>query len=211
MKRVVEVVAAAFDMEGRSKGANRQTLELTSRSGARRGSEYEVTSRLPLAPGRYELRIATTVDGRAGSVFTTIEVPDFTKEPLSLSGVVVEKQPLPLGASRSMFADLLPVVPTAVRAFGAGDAARAFVRIYQGSSRAPAPIVMTVRVTDAHNAARVTSTSRLPAGAFAETRTADFSWTLPTPELGPGEYLLTLEAALGERRAVQHVRFHVEK
>jgi VWFA-related protein len=208
-RKQVQVVAAAFDMEGRSKGLNRQTLQLTLRSGAQRGSEYEVTSRLPLAPGRYEVRIAATVDGRAGSVFTTVEIPDFARDPLSLSGVVVEKQPLPVATPRSALADLLPVVPTAVRAFGAGDTATAFVRVYQGGSRAPAPVVMTVRVTDAHDATRVTRTSRLPAEAFARTHSADFTWTLPTPQLGPGEYVLSLEAALGERRAVQHVRFHV--
>jgi VWFA-related protein len=208
-RKRVEIVAAAFDMEGRPKGSYRQTLELTLRSGVQPGSEYEVASRLPLAPGRYELRIATTVDGRAGSVFTTIEVPDFAKDPLSLSGVVVETQPPPYAAAQSMLADLLPVVPTAVRSFGAGATARAFVRVYQGGSRAPAPVVMTVRVTDVQQAVRVTSTSRLPAEAFVQTRAADFTWLLPTPELGPGEYLLTLEAVLGERRAIQHVRFHV--
>jgi VWFA-related protein len=208
-RKRVEVVAAAFDMEGRSKGLYRQTLELSLRSGAERGSEYEVTSRLPLAPGRYEVRLAAVVDGRAGSVFTTVEIPDYAEAPLSLSGVVLEKRPLPFMASSSMFADLLPLVPTAVRAFRAGDAATAFVRIYQGGTRPLEPVVMSVRVTDAHDAARVGSPSRLPADAFARTRAADFSWPLPGRELGPGEYLLTFEAALGERRAVQQVRFRV--
>jgi VWFA-related protein len=209
-RKRVEVVAAAFDFEGRSKGVYRQTIELTLRPGAGRGSEYEVTSRLPLGPGRYEIRIAAVVDGRAGSVFTTVEIPDFAKDRLSLSGVVLEKQPPPFTSSQSLFADLLPVVPTAARTFGIGDGASAFLRVYQGSTRALEPVEMTVRLTDAHDVVKLTNTSQLPAEAFAQARAADFRWTLPRRELEPGEYLLTFEAALREGRAVQHVRFRIE-
>ena len=206
----VEVVAAAFDMEGRSKGLYRQTIEVTLRPDARSGSEYEVTSRLPLAPGRYEIRIAAVVDGRAGSVFTTVEIPRFAKDPLSLSGVVLEKRPAPLASSRSLLADLLPVTPTAARVFGPGDEAAAFLRVYQGGTRPPEPVMMTVRLTDAHDVVRTTSTWRLLPDAFARARTADVTWPLTGEGLAPGDYLLTFEAAAADRRVVQHLRFRVE-
>ena len=209
-RKRVEVVAAAFDMEGRSKGLYRQTLELTLPPDARSGSEFEVMSRLPLAPGRYEIRIAAVVDGRAGSVFTTVEIPRFEKDPLSLSGVVLEKRPAPLASSRSLFADLLPVTPTAARIFGPGDEAAAFLRVYQGGTRPPEPVVMTVRLTDAHDVVRTTNTWRLLPDAFARARTADVTWPLTGEGLVPGDYLLTFEATAGGRRAVQHLRFRVE-
>ncbi len=209
-RKRVEVVAAAFDMEGRSKGLYRQTLELTLPPDARSGSEFEVMSRLPLAPGRYEIRIAAVVDGRAGSVFTTVEIPRFEKDPLSLSGVVLEKRPAPLASSRSLFADLLPVTPTAARIFGPGDEAAAFLRVYQGGTRAPEPVAMTVRLTDAHDVVRTTSTWRLPPDAFARARTADVTWPLTGEGLAPGDYLLTFEAMAQDRRAVRHLRFRVE-
>ncbi len=206
----VEVVAAAFDMEGRSKGLYRQTLELTLRPHAPGDIEFEVTSRLPLAPGRYEIRIAAVVDGRAGSVFTTVEIPRFAKDPLSLSGVVLEKRPAPLASSRSLLADLLPVTPTAARSFGPGDEAAAFLRVYQGGTRPPQPVMMTVRLTDAHDAVRTTSTWRLLPDAFARARTADVTWPLTGGGLAPGDYLLTVEAMADDGRAVQHLRFRVE-
>ena len=209
-RKRVEVVAAAFDMEGRSKGLYRQTLELTFPPDARSGSEFEVMSRLPLAPGRYEIRIAAVVDGRAGSVFTTVEIPRFEKDPLSLSGVVLEKRPAPLASSRSLFADLLPVTPTAARIFGPGDEAVAFLRVYQGGTRPPEPVVMTVRLTDAHDVVRSTNTWRLLPDAFARARTADVTWPLTGEGLVPGDYLLTFEATAEDRRAVQHLRFRVE-
>jgi VWFA-related protein len=208
-RKRVEVVAAAFDMKGRSKGLYRQAIELTLRPDAQSGSEYEVTSRLPLAPGRYEIRIAAVVDGRAGSVFTTVEIPRFAKERLSLSGVVLEKRPAPLAASRSLLADLLPVTPTAARVFGSGDEAAAFLRVYQGGTRPPEPVIMTVRLTDAHDVVRTTSTWRLLPHAFSRARTADVTWPLAGEGLAPGDYLLTFEATAGDYRAVQHLRFRL--
>jgi VWFA-related protein len=209
-RKRVEVVAAAFDMEGRSKGLYRQTIEVTLRPDVRSGGEFEVTSRLPLAPGRYEIRIAAVVDGRAGSVFTTVEIPRFAKDPLSLSGVVLEKRPARLASSRSLLADLLSVTPTAARTFGPGDEAAAFLRVYQGGTRPPEPVMMTVRLTDAHGVVRTTSTWRLLPDAFVRARTADVTWPLTGEGLAPGDYLLTFEAMAEDRRAVQHLRFRVE-
>lgn len=45
---------------------------------------------------------------------------------------------------------------------------------------------------------------------FASNRTATARLTRPLRELSPGEYLLTLKATLGERRAERSVRFEVK-
>lgn len=195
-KKRVDVVAAAFDMEGRSKGLQRQTIELTLRPEARRDAEYEVTSRLSLAPGRYEIRIAAVVDGRAGSVYSTVEIPNFSKDRLSLSGVAFEKSPRGLTSTTSLVRDLIPIVPTAARTFGADDNVPMFVRVYQGGTRPVEPVTVRLSVTDAHAVSRVASTSQLPSAAFATGRAADFTSRLPTRGLEPGEYLLTITASV---------------
>ena len=50
-----------------------------------------VSTRLQLPPGRYQLRVAgrESATGRVGSVNYDLDVPDFTQEPIALSGVVI--------------------------------------------------------------------------------------------------------------------------
>ncbi len=55
-----------------------------------RRPRYELLSRLPLKPGRYEVRVGIEGGGaRAASVYTYVDVPDFAAVPLSLSGAVL--------------------------------------------------------------------------------------------------------------------------
>ena len=136
--RRVNVMATAFD-DGWAgsfvvKGAFKQTIELTMRPGASVESPYEVFSRLPLKPGRYEVRFAAESAGRTANVFVDVEVPDFAKADLSTSGVVLARTPPSIQASMNVLADLIPVVPTTVREFGSTDRVTAFLRIYQGLS-----------------------------------------------------------------------------
>ena len=50
-----------------------------------------VATRLQLPPGRYQLRVAARESGtgRVGSVNYDLDVPDFTKDPIAMSGVVI--------------------------------------------------------------------------------------------------------------------------
>ena len=50
-----------------------------------------LNSRTPLAPGRYQLRVGARdpLTGKAGTVFTDLTVPEFTRRPLMMSGVLV--------------------------------------------------------------------------------------------------------------------------
>ena len=49
---------------------------------------FRVLSQANLPPGRYQMRVAAgNKAGKAGSVVYDLEVPDFNKEPLMMSGV----------------------------------------------------------------------------------------------------------------------------
>jgi hypothetical protein len=73
---------------------------------------YEILSRLDLKPGRYNLRFATerASDGKTGSVYTDIVVPDFAKAPLSMSGVALEAVPGVVPGAKEVAAPILPVL-----------------------------------------------------------------------------------------------------
>ena len=210
--RRVQLVAAAFDTEWKSRGAQTQTVEITQQAETVASTDegnYEVLARLPLAPGRYEVRLAASRDGRSGSVFADVDVPDFRNEDLSLSGVVLGRQPgLPV-APESALRDVLPIVPTTVRDLGSHDRATAFLRVYQGGKRAPGSVEVTSRIVDADNRIVYEDTRTLPAVGFGADRASDVRLTLPVARLTPGPYLLTIEASIDGRTAKRDLRFSV--
>ena len=207
--RRVETVATAFATSWRSRGAHRQTVELTMRPGVRADADYEVISRLRLAPGRYEVRFGAERAGRAGSVFVSIDVPDFSKAPLSLSGVLIERSPALLIAPRDALAGLAPVVPTTVREFTASDRVTSFLRVYQGASRAPSDVSVVSTIVGEAGRTLVEHRAGLDAGRFTPTRSADFRWDLPLTGLPAGDYLLRIDATTAGRSERRDVRFRV--
>ncbi len=207
--RRVETVATAFDTNWRSRGAHRQTVELRMRSGVRADADYEVISRLRLAPGRYEVRFGAVRAGVAGSVFVSIDVPDFSKAPLSLSGVLIERTPALLIAPRDALAGLAPVVPTTVREFTASDRVTSFLRVYQGATRAPSDVSVVATIVGEAGRTLVEHRAGLDAGRFTPRRSADFRWDLPLAGLAAGDYLLRIDATTAGRSERRDVRFRV--
>jgi VWFA-related protein len=130
-KDVVEVRTTAFRSDWKSAGSATQTLELSARPGED-PPHQDLASRLDLAPGRYEIRVAVSSKAtrRTGSAYASVTIPDFSKEPLALSGVVLENRTTRVRAGGEAIA-LLPVVPTTVREFTNADRPMAFVRLYQ--------------------------------------------------------------------------------
>jgi VWFA-related protein len=204
----INVLAGAYDAAGKSLDFHVQSIEVTPRPDTPRALEYEVSSRLTLKPGRHEIRVAAenVTRGTSGSVYTYVDVPDFAKAPLSLSGVV-----LGVGAGTGKAAgplgDVLPFVPIAARAFSPADHVTAFVRIYQ--SGAGAPVTLNTRILDASNQA--VFEQRVPAfeGTATGFRSAEHRVELPLAQLKPGEYLLVIDAGGQKPGAARDVRFTV--
>jgi VWFA-related protein len=207
--RRVNVVATAFDTSWRSRGAHRQVIELKLNPTERPDAEYEVISRLHLAPGRYEVRFGAESSGVAGSVFATVDIPNFAKDDLSLSGLLLERTPARPIAPRNALADFAPIVPTTVRDFQRADSVTTFLRIYQGGTRTPSAVTLVTRVLDESNQAVVIERVELGGTRFERNRTADYRWSLPLDRLTPGGYLLTIEATMGTKALRRDVRFTV--
>ena len=207
----VDVLVSAFTPEGDARGSISETIPVTlppSRDGDP-DERYDLLASLPLKPGRYQLRVSahgTTRDIR-GSVYADVDVPDFSRAPLSLSGVLVTVAPAPLAAPRLVLSPIVPVVPTSERTFAKTDKVTTFLRVYQGTNAEAA--TLTVRVVDAHDQTVATQTMPISAALFRERHVADVPYALPMARFAPGDFLLTFEVSAGKATARRDVRFTV--
>ena len=200
------VFVGAFDRHGQALAHARQTLENTSRAP---NGAYEVVTRLPLKPGRYEIRAALEDDtiARAGSVYTYVDVPNFQMTPVSFSGVLIEATPGPASVPERAVRDLFPIVPTVRREFRPTDRVTAHVRLYQGVSRPMTPGYLTARILDESDQPVFRQESRILLEQFGLGRAMDFSVELPTARLAPGAYVLSIDARHANDSAQRDVRF----
>jgi VWFA-related protein len=209
VSETLEVLLSAFTAAGDPRGSQRKTVRLTAQTGE--PLTYDVLTRFDLAPGRYQLRLAaeSTLFSKSGSVYYEIDVPDFAKEQLSLSGVVLSATggvpSLPAGA----FYPLLPLDPTSRRAFTRTDQVRAFFQVYQGGSGRLQPVDLAILVTDASDTVITRTTESLTPDRFANDRGADYGFEVPLSRLQPGRYLLTVEVSRGGRSARRDLPFEV--
>lgn len=175
-------------------------------------SALGLLSALPLDAGSYEIRVAAeTAGGVVGSVQTFVDVPDFKRAPLSMSGILLHALPEELSAPRDEIEKGLPFAPTARRAFARTDKISAFVQVSQGTARKDAiqAVTLRLRVSDVHDAAVRNQTGSLTPAEFASHRTANVRLPLPLNDLPPGQYLLTFEASLGDLRSERLLRFEI--
>ncbi len=197
-----------FDGEGR-----REILD-TSRTvdiarGTPEGDAPELAMRVSLRPGRYNVRVVTerASDDNAGTVHATIAVPDFAREPLSLSGVAIGRGDGRRIAGRAELEGLLPFAPTATRTFEPGDRVGALLRVHQASNRAAAPVTMATSITDAMGDVLRTESRVIEASAF-EDGVAGHRYEVPL-DLPSGVYLLRFVATTANATAQREVRLSV--
>ena len=150
----VEVHVVALDRSGRGSDTDRQVLNLKLRPATREAvveNGMRVLFRLDLDPGHYQLRTAAWETGNesSGTVHYELEVPDFSNEPLEMSGLVLTSA----SASRIFtprgdedLKEVLPAPPTAKREFLPGDELALFVDIYDNVTKTPHGVNVTTTV-----------------------------------------------------------------
>ncbi len=194
---VVNLSVNAFDAKGTAKGVRRENANLVLKPGPDDEVQYEVLTRMDLKPGAYELRLAAFSGSlnRAGSIYVNVDLPDFSKSPISLSGVLLNASPaLPLGAANA-FAAIAPVVPTTQREFS-GHSGTAFMRVYQGKSGPLQPVQLKVRFIDSNDEVVLEHADTLGPEKFGADRAADYRFDVPLLKLKPGAYDLSFDALL---------------
>jgi VWFA-related protein len=203
----VQLRVNAYDTAGTRRGSENLEAHVLLRPTPTGEAAYEILSRLDLKPGRYELRLAaqSALRQKTGSVFYDIDVPDFSRGSLALSGLVMSVVPGIAVAPRDRLASLLPVIPTSQREFGADDSVSAFVRVYQPGSRPLAPVEMGITLVDPAGAKVLDRHETLGADRFEGSRSADFRFGVPVSNLSPGPHLLTVQASQGRASVRRHV------
>lgn len=204
----------AFTPDGQPRGWERRSANVTLVPvPGSTTAEFEFLSQIALAPGRYEIRVGAlrVSDRAAGSVYADVDVPDFARAPLSLSGVVVDTSPAVAGGPRDLFAAIVPIVPTAARDFRATSRVTGFVRIHQSAEAPPVAVKIAARLVDVTDVRLVDTVEEIGADRFDPvTRAADYRFRLPVESVKPGEYLLSLDVTAGTATGTRHVRFSVK-
>jgi VWFA-related protein len=201
-----EVVVAAFDSDFGPRGRFQQIIRLPASTGGAT-AVYETHARLPLRPGRYEVRLAVEHGGRTGSLFANVDVPDPRKADVTLSDLLLARDGPP--APGSVLADLLPVVPTAVREFDASDRVTAFLRIHQRARERPVPLAVATRILDEAQRVVFQRTDEYGAEPVTGDRAIGHQIDLPLAGLPPGAYLVVVEAGGGDASLRRTARFTV--
>jgi hypothetical protein len=205
----IDLRTGVFTTEGETRGAS--TSQTMVRHTGTDELDSDVMGPVTIAkPGLYELRVSAhreTAD-LDGSVYLTVDVPDFAKLAVSLSGTVLSTDSWPPFGPKDPLSRVVPVVPTTLREFGAGDRVKAFVRVYEGGNKPIVPVALTTRIIDDHDHVVLDRPETLAPVRFGTTRAADVRADLPT--LAPGAYLLTFDVALDKTTARREVRFSVK-
>ena len=159
-----------YDRKGRSVGGEDPTIDVSRVP----GETFRYASSIPVPPGVYRLWVGAveTRSRVSGSVMTDIEVPDFNRPMLSLSGITVS----------------IGEAALARRDFSANDELSLCGELYDRRRR-NGPVVATVTVSsDAGRAVYQTpfAPARPPFGHCAR---------IPLTQLSAGLYLASVEAA----------------
>jgi VWFA-related protein len=217
----VEVSVVAVDYEGKVRGSDRQTLDLnlkpdthqmiTARGGVR------LLSRLDLPPARYQIRVGVheAVGNAIGTVPYDLDVPDYSKTPFTLSGLLLTSSAAGIFATPrpdAQLKDVLPASPVATRVFDQRETITFRAELYDNSNRSAHAVdfATTVRAVNDGRVVFRSSDERTVQTGNAP-RTEAYSGEIPLKDLAPGAYVVRVEATSrsGNQFAYREVPFDV--
>jgi len=217
----VDISFMAVDNKSKIFGARNDSLTLNLRPESKARVEQSgvrVLNRIELPVGRYQLRAAARDSEKnvIGSVIYDLEVPDFYKQPISLSGVALTS----LAGAAMMTArpdeqlkTVLPAPPVGLRTFPQNDELALFAEIYDNSGKTPHKVdIVTSVLTDEGKVVYKTEDQRDSSELAGAKGGYGYSTRVPLSEIPPGLYVLNLEARsrLGkDTAAMRQVQFRV--
>ena len=153
-----------------------------------------------LAPGRYQMRIAAgNRENKAGSVVYDLDVPDYTKAPLVLSGIAIgsaaTSQIMTMNA-KSVFLASLPGNITATREFAAGDVLGLYVEAYENlQSTTSHTVIFSAELrAEGGTVVRKVSDERSSTELQGKRGGYGFNAQLGLDDVAPGLYVVHVEA-----------------
>ena len=179
------------------------TRQIVERSG------LPFVDRLQLKAGRHQVKfVAHQPGGKTGMVVADVDVPDFTKGSISMSGIVIASSPVAPQAMIRRDATiqrfLQPLHPTASRTFSRRDAMTAYVEVYSDVDTK-----VTQMLAQITRAGRSGPREYPVAPIYSVPGQMAIRRLFPLREFEPGDYILTLEARADKRTASRRVLFTV--
>jgi hypothetical protein len=202
----LELSVLAVDAAGKTTAKNHKVqLDLKPRTRQMvETGQFRVLSTLDLAPGRYQIRVAgrTAAADIAGSVFYDLDVPDFDKPPLALSGIVLTSATarlIPTAGAVESLKEVLPGPPTTIRSFYPFDTLALVAEIYDEETTPHTLDVLTTLTGADGTVAFRTADERQTGARRGEGARAPIvhSAQIPLKEVAPGPY--TLRVAVTSR------------
>jgi VWFA-related protein len=198
----IEVSHLTIDAAGAVSAGTRRSFALNLRPDGQAQIEsagLRYFDRLDLPPGRHEVRLVVhQPGGSTGSVVAHVEVPDFDRAPLTMSGLVLSS--LNDAPQRTLLGDdtasrTLTVDPTLNREFVSGDVLTVWAEAYRAVKAADAQVRVTSRITPERGEDPLVTRARLlaPVGDDDRRRFV-YQDRFALSELPPGGYVLTVEA-----------------
>jgi hypothetical protein len=143
----LDVVVRVIDSAAKVRVNEKATLDLTLMPDTFARAQtrgFRVTSAVNLPPGRYQLRVsAADKAGAAGSVVGELDVPDFYKQPLAMSGLTLVSAQGNLTPTARAKDDpvgtLLMQPPTTTREFTRDDQLTLFAEVYENQQNRNLP------------------------------------------------------------------------
>ena len=165
-------------------------------------SPFRVVRKLQVPPGKYQVRIgAKEGGGKVGTVLYEIDAPDFSKGPITMSGISLssgESVRIPTASPGGPLTDVLPAPPSASREFRRGDTIDVFAEIYDnlGLATAHRVVINTTVLADDGKTVFSTSDERRSDELKDSAAGGGYGHTakIPLTQLAPGRYVLRLEA-----------------
>jgi len=199
----VEVVFSSVDTAGTVRAGNRHVLPLELKPETLAGAPQRglrVVSEIALPPGRYQLRAAAAEEGsnRSGSVLYDLDVPDFYKAGLSMSGVSLTSAvaiATPTVRPKDPLASVLPGPPATTREFERADRLALFAELYENMPGAP-PHVVDIATTMRDAGGRIVFEQREERSSTdLQGASGGYGYGLQIPlgEIAPGTYVLRVE------------------
>ena len=206
--RRVDFAVAAIDDGGKTRARLRFTTNFAPPTAATPAWTH-TGSRIDIAPGRYQIRVAAVgSDSTQGSVFTELTVPRFDAE-LGVGGLSLGA-PVPAGSDGSdRLRDVLPLVPYATRDFAPTAAIEAQLPIRVSSKMASSPIAVTTTLSRPDGTTiQLDRANAASAAEYAKPSGKVYRVAVPR-RLAPGAYRLAVDVSLARAQVSREVAFRI--
>jgi VWFA-related protein len=209
----LEVAWLAADARGKLFPGDRNTIDLNLKPDSVprvRAGGFRVITTLDLPPGRYQVRIGVREGNtrRSGSVLYDVEVPDFAKERLSMSGLALSSMSsalTPTARPKDPLAKILPGPLSTYREFAQNDEIALFAEVYEsGAGPGHKLDISLVLQPEGGQAVFQTREERDSSELAGTSGGYGFSKRIPLADIAPGLYVLRVEAVsrIAERPTV---------